>query len=157
MGQKPVSALRYRRFALGRSMTLDQIPLFAMLKGKLNYLNERQRLVSENVANADTPGYAPADLKPFTIEKAISSPQLTMSGVGTARTNAAHLSGKTTTKSVWKTSHEPDSEITLDGNQVVLEDQMVKMSEARMDFDAAISLYQKSVGMIRLASRKPGQ
>jgi hypothetical protein len=30
------------------------------------------------------------------------------------------------------------------------------MSEARLDFDAAISLYQKSIGLIRLASRRPG-
>ena len=50
----------------------------------------------------------------------------------------------------------PDSEATLNGNQVVLEDQMMKMNESRMDYDAAVGFYQKSLGLIQLAIRKPG-
>jgi flagellar basal-body rod protein FlgB len=38
----------------------DDIPLFGMLKSRLGYLTERQKLVAQNVANADTPGYRPA-------------------------------------------------------------------------------------------------
>ena len=45
----------------------------------------------------------------------------------------------------FKTVEAPESETTLDGNQVVLEDQMMKMTEARMDYDAAIGFYQKSL------------
>ena len=51
----------------------------------------------------------------------------------------------------------PDSEATLDGNRVVLEDQMMKMTEARLDYDTAIGLYQKSLAMLRLAARAPGK
>ena len=50
----------------------------------------------------------------------------------------------------------PDSETTLNGNSVVLEEEMIKMSDARMNYDAAISFYQKSLGMLKLAIRKPG-
>ena len=50
----------------------------------------------------------------------------------------------------------PDSERTLDGNGVVLEDEMVKLTDARMDYDAAITFYQRSLGMLRTAIRKPG-
>ena len=50
----------------------------------------------------------------------------------------------------------PDSETTLDGNSVVVEEQMLKMAESRMAYDAAISLYQKSMQMLRLAAKKPG-
>lgn len=137
-------------------MMLDQIPLFAMLRGKLGYDSERQRLISENVANANTPGYAPVDLKTFNINQALESRQQVTTGLGTTRTSGGHLAGKQATKAVWKSQSAPDSEITLDGNQVVLEDQMIKMSESRMDYDAAISLYQKSIGLIRLASKKSG-
>jgi len=38
----------------------DDIPLFGMLKSRLGYLTERQKLVAQNVANADTPAIAPA-------------------------------------------------------------------------------------------------
>ena len=50
-----------------------------------------------------------------------------------------------------------DSETTLDGNKVVLEDQMAKMTEARMDYEAAIGFYQKSLEMLRMAARPPGK
>jgi flagellar basal-body rod protein FlgB len=40
---------------------------------------------------------------------------------------------------------------------VVLEEEMMRMTEARMDFDAAIGFYQKSMNLIRLATRRPGQ
>ena len=42
------------------AMDLGDIPLFAMLKSRLGYLSDRQRVIAENVANADTPGYARA-------------------------------------------------------------------------------------------------
>ena len=54
-------------------MALDDIPLFSMLKGRLSYLNQRQQVISQNVANSDTPGYTPNDLKPFTIEDATTT------------------------------------------------------------------------------------
>ncbi|MOA66170.1 flagellar basal body rod protein FlgB [compost metagenome] len=50
----------------------------------------------------------------------------------------------------------PDSETTLDGNSVVVEEQMLKMAESRMAYDAAIGFYQKSMQMIRMAAKKPG-
>jgi flagellar basal-body rod protein FlgB len=50
-----------------------------------------------------------------------------------------------------------DSETTLDGNGVVLEDQMIKMTETRMQYDAAIGFYQKSMALLRMAARPPGR
>ena len=51
----------------------------------------------------------------------------------------------------------PDSETTIDGNAVVLEDQMAKASDTRMQFDTAIALYQKGLDLLRMASRAPGR
>ena len=33
---------------------------------------------------------------------------------------------------------------------------MVKVNQARMDYDAAITFYQKSMNIIRMAARRPG-
>ena len=49
----------------------------------------------------------------------------------------------------------PDSERRLDGNGVVLEDEMIKLTQARMDYDAAIGFYQQSLSMIQLAIHTP--
>jgi flagellar basal-body rod protein FlgB len=40
---------------------------------------------------------------------------------------------------------------------VVLEDQMIKMTDARMNYDAAIGFYQKSLSLLRMAARAPGR
>jgi flagellar basal-body rod protein FlgB len=57
----------------------------------------------------------------------------------------------------WTSKVTPGSETTLDGNKVVLEEEMLKMSEARMGYDAAVGFYQKSLGLLRLAARPPGR
>jgi flagellar basal-body rod protein FlgB len=137
-------------------MDLDQIPVMALIKGKLGYDTQRQKVISQNVANADTPGFAPTDLGAFTFEKAVKGDGLALAPVQAAATNAAHISPPKESPSVWKPHEAPDSEARLDGNQVVLEEQMMKMTEARMDYDAAVQLYQQSLGLLKLAIRKPG-
>ncbi len=136
-------------------MALEDIPLFAMLRGRLGYLSDRQRLIAENVANADTPGFMPRDLKPFAVAQA-SAPQL--APVEPTVPSARHLVGTLPSKArtTFKPQRDPDSETRLDGNSVVLEEEMMKMTQARMDYDAAIGFYQKSLGLLRLAARRPG-
>lgn len=135
-------------------MNIGEIPLFAMLKSRLGHLSERQRLIAQNVANSDTPGYRPQDLKAFSF-----SAQMTAAAPGgadqPARTNKAHLSGTVRRAGPHRSVEGKDSEITLDGNAVSLEEQMLKMGEARMSYDAAIGFYQKSMGLLRMAARSP--
>jgi flagellar basal-body rod protein FlgB len=143
-------------------MTLDDIPLFSMLKSRLGYLSERQRLIAQNVANTDTPGYAPQDLKPFTVPSAAAGG----AGGGTlalapVQTNPAHLSGSQASAGggaqTWSPQTTADSETRLDGNKVVLEEEMMKMTDARTNYDTAIGFYEKSMSMLELAIRTPGK
>ena len=138
-------------------MGFGDIPLLSMLKSRLGYLSQRETLIAQNVANADTPGYAPKDLKPFTLPDGKAAGGMALAQP--TRTNAAHLAGFTgaAAASEWKTVVGADSESTMDGNKVVLEDQMSKMTQARMDYEAAIGFYQKSLEMLRIASRAPGR
>lgn len=136
-------------------MVLDNIPLFSTLKGRLGYLSQRERLVAENVANSDTPGYSPRDLKPFTLPKDGATAGGKLAAVATS---SRHISSRGAGESsAYAAVKMPDSETTLDGNQVVLEEQMMKMNEARMNYDAAISFYQKSMNLLRMAARAPGR
>ena len=54
-------------------MDISGIPLFAMLRQRLGYEGERQRVIAQNVANADTPGYVGRDLKAFTFSAQVES------------------------------------------------------------------------------------
>jgi flagellar basal-body rod protein FlgB len=142
-------------------MDLGGIPLFSVLQNKLGYLSEREKLIAQNVANASTPGFTPVDLKPFNQQPGLDSkpnasvlaqPAQTDSGVSLGAAAVRRQDKPKTYVSV----ASPDSETTLDGNQVVLEEQMLKMNEARSDYDAAIGFYQKSLSLLHLAIRKPG-
>ena len=109
-------------------------------------------------------GDRPQDSRPSLI--------LTFSGFSSSPASFA-VSASSTAKSTWSCPRPtmratdsrvaaaagmatPDSETTLNGNQVVLEEQMLKMSESRSDYDAAIGFYQKSLGLLHMAIRKPG-
>lgn len=138
-------------------MNIGEIPLFAMLKGRLGYLTDRQRVISENVSNANTPGYRPSDLAPFSFHAQVQAAATTANPSVPRATQVMHMAGTITPKRPGvreKTLN--DTEVTMDGNAVVLEDQMVKLADARGSYDAAIGFYQKSLGLLRMAARKPG-
>jgi flagellar basal-body rod protein FlgB len=143
-------------------MDLNGIPLFSMLQNKLGYLSERQKIIAQNVANASTPGFTPSDLKPFAKQpgmdpaasaRVLAQPAQASSG---ASLGAPVTSLRPAQPKTYVSESVPDSETTLNGNQVVLEEQMLKMSESRSDYDAAVGFYQKSLGLLHLAIRKPG-
>ncbi len=136
-------------------MDLNAIPLFAMLKGKMSHTAERQRVLSLNVANADVPNYAPRDLKPFTFEQQLHAQQ-SVSAVAVARTSIGHMEIADAQSPVGGDMKSPDSELRLDGNHVVLEEQMVKMNQAQGDYAAAVSFYEQSLSMLKMAATKPG-
>ena len=136
-------------------MGIDDIPLFSNLRGRLGWLAERQRVVAQNVANADTPGYAARDLaRPTDFADALSG----ANRLAMARTSASHIpTAPGATTSPFIIERTPDSETTPDGNSVVVEEQMLRMAESRMEYDAAIGFYQKSMQMLRMAARPPGR
>ena len=140
-------------------MANSDIPLLAMLKSRLAYVSQQQQGIAVNVANSDTPGFVPTQLNTFKY----SVPGKTIAPGGTlslapVQTQAAFLPGHTTaTNSAWKSQPAPDSEARLDGNRVVLEEQMMKMSQARGDYDAAINFYEKSISLIQLSLKAPGK
>ncbi len=153
-------------------MTFSDIPLMAMLKSKLGYLSQRQSVIAQNVANADTPGYAPRDLRAFSFDKMMAGgfgAGLTPAGgtlgagagdpsvLAPVLTSPMHIAGTSAgTVKRFADQEKVDSEVRLDGNHVVLEDQMIKLGQARMDYDAAVGFYQKSMTLLSTALKKPG-
>ena len=135
-------------------MGITDLPLLGQIKGRLSWLDERQRVIAQNVANADTPGYASRDLnQPTDFAAAMRAGG---GGVRMVTTSAMHIAPKGQVTR-YESKAAPDSETTLDGNSVVVEEQMLKMAESRMAYDAAIGFYQKSMQMLRMAARPPGR
>lgn len=138
-------------------MNLAEIPLFAMLRGRLGHLSERQKVIAQNVANTDTPRFVPEDLKPFGFD---AGAQMRQGVILMAATQAGHMTPKNQPRGLgapYKPVKSPDSETTVNGNAVVLEEEMLKLSDARMSYDAAITFYQKSLNLLRMASKPPSR
>lgn len=136
-------------------MDLASTPFFGLLRARLDHLSERQQLIAENIANASTPGYRPRDLDTAGFDRMLASASNHGGGLMMSRTNAGHMtpSGSTSVHVITR----DDSETTIDGNAVVLEEQMARAAETRMSFETGIALYQKGLELVRLAARAPGR
>ena len=137
-------------------MAADDISIFAMLKSRLTYLAGRQQAIAQNVANSDTPGFTPKDLKPFQLP-GHGGMAGALAPITPTLTSAMHIAAPTASAPGVKPINSPDSETTLNGNSVVLEDEMMKMSQSRMDYDAAVSFYQQSMQLLATAAKQTTQ
>jgi flagellar basal-body rod protein FlgB len=135
---------------------LANTPFFGLLRTRLDQLSERQRLISENIANASTPGYVPRDLDTSGFQRMVQQ-AAGGGGLQMARTNAGHMVAGGSGNAAARVINDPDSETTIDGNAVVMEEQVSRAAQTRMDFETGLALYQKGLSLMRMASRAPGR
>ena len=135
-------------------MSLQNIALFRGLGAKMNYLNQRQAVISTNIANSDTPGYQPKDLKKTDFGRILDSIQGVNSGVqrvNVATTAKGHMSlGGDVADPKAREAREV-YEVAPAGNAVIMEEQMLNANQTMMDYTMMTSLLQKNVGMIKIA------
>ncbi|HEX2592177.1 MAG TPA: flagellar basal body rod protein FlgB [Rhizomicrobium sp.] len=130
-------------------MTLTDIPLMSMLRDKMSWLNSRQSLLSQNVANADTPGYSAQDLKPIDFEQTLRD--ASRSSSGTLRvTDPRHIAMRSSTAGF---EQQTQGQEVTDGksNTVQLEEEMIKVADTQSQYQAAANIYSKAVSMMRTA------
>ena len=129
---------------------LGDLPLISALKSRMQYHQSRQKTLAENVANADSPGYKPKDLRPF--DMMLAQKANDGAAAGPVRTQPGHLSGVAGGSLGSKRSSV--FEATQSGNAVNLEDEMMRMAQNNSDFQLATSLYGKSLSYLRMALGK---
>lgn len=128
-------------------MNLPDVPLLSMLRERMTWLNKRQDLLSQNVANADTPGYVARDLKPQDFDEMMRSSQ-TAGRLMT--TNSRHIAIAQSTSS-FEEEKTPGQEYTKTGTGVSLEEEMIKVADTQAQFQAAANLYSKAMTLMRTA------
>ncbi len=130
-------------------MPISQIPIFAMLRTKMQWHQERQQLLAENVANANTPNFRPRDLTVPDFDRARPA-----AGLAVLRTSPAHLASAGADSTQFERERRSDFEVGPAGNAVNLEDEMLKVAANQMDFQAATALYGRGLGLIKTALGK---
>jgi flagellar basal-body rod protein FlgB len=130
---------------------MTELPVLRALKDKLKYHEVRQKVLADNVANADTPGYSARDVKaPDFFRMAVEgdSPR----PLSPVVTSPLHIASAPIGNAAGFRQEKIDGyEVTPDGNSVSLEDQMMKVTQNQMDYQVATSLYSRSLGLLKTA------
>jgi flagellar basal-body rod protein FlgB len=126
-----------------------ELNVFKLAHAMASHAGKRQALVSQNIANADTPGYHAKDIKPF---KEVFSGGANPGAMRASR--AQHLNGTgsglgddmnwavTTTKA----GNDPND------NSVSIEMEMLKGVEVKRQHDRALAIYKSSMKVLRSAA-----
>ena len=137
-------------------MDLDRIPVIGMLVRRMEFLGARQRVIAQNVANADTPGYKARDLAPDSFARHVAAQpgsSASSAAAGLTVTAPGHLTGTVAPSSSGnaRATRADDFETTPSGNAVVLEEEMARLAETKMDYDTITGIYRKQVSMLKTA------
>jgi flagellar basal-body rod protein FlgB len=126
---------------MGDSMNTPGIALFDLADKRLAWVDQRQSLLAQNIANADTPGWRARDLSPFDAAMA-------QTGVTPVLTDPKHMTGTVATTAGVQTA---SGERALDGNGVALDEQLSKVADTDATHELVTDLYAKYMGMFRTA------
>jgi flagellar basal-body rod protein FlgB len=133
-------------------MSINDLPVLSALRTKMQWHQERQRVLSENVSNSDTPNFKPRDLVEPKFDKTGASAG-SMGALAMMRTTTAHIAPSNGGQSVGQ-DRKSGFQTRPAGNAVSLEDEMLKVSANQMDYAAVTSLYSKSLHLLKTAIGK---
>jgi len=132
------------------------------IEREMRHLAERQRVIAQNIANSETSGYRAKDVAAPNFADLlaqqgggggtprIAAPRVVLTAGMTALGARGPSSGGSVILDRDVTETKPD------GNNVTLEDQLLKMGQVQADFAAMTSLYRKQQGLLKTALGRGG-
>ncbi len=119
---------------------LENLTLLDLASGMARNATARHRVIAENVANADTPGYRARDVKDF---QAIVKESFTARAT---RPGHAGFDDHTRTPQTFELALSPSP----NGNTVNIEDQAVRAVQAQGQHALALAVYATAIVILRL-------
>jgi flagellar basal-body rod protein FlgB len=129
-------------------MAITDIPILAMLRGRLEWAQARQRVLAANVANADTPHFTPQDLTPLKFDAPNDMAPASVAPVVLATTEPGHIGG------IGDGGNTGGYQVHATGGAVNLEEEMMKVAANQMDYEAASAVYTHSLNLLKMALGK---
>lgn len=133
-------------------MSINDLPVLSALRTKMQWHQERQRVLSENVSNSDTPNFRPRELVEPKFDKT-GAPAGSMGPLAMTVTSASHMM-PAGAASRFDQNKNAGFETRPAGNAVNLEEEMMKSANNQMDYAAVTSLYSKSLHLLKTAIGK---
>ncbi|MGG5807984.1 flagellar basal body rod protein FlgB [Falsiroseomonas sp. CW058] len=117
--------------------------MLALAERRLGWLDRRQAVLAQNIANADTPGYRPRDLSPFRARL----DQVQQAAL--ARSHAAHLAGRPGAAAGAREERRVP-EAAPNGNAVSLDREAMRVAETDTAHALAMAVHRSFSGMFRM-------
>ena len=134
-------------------MPINDLPALSILRTKMQWHQERQRVLAENVSNSNSPNFRPRDLVEPKFEAQTGNVSGTSTALPIARTSTGHMAANGA-EPTFDQNRRVGFQTRPAGNAVNLEDEMLKVSANQMDYAAATSLYSRSLGLLKTAIGK---
>lgn len=123
-----------------------------LLSRTLDFRSARHEVLASNIANADTPGYVGVDL---VFEEALKKASLEGRGGRFARTHPKHLpEGFSPSSVVGRIEPTGNPFIGMDRNSVNVEQEMVRLAENTLLYEAAIQMLTQKLRGLKEAIRE---
>lgn len=132
-------------------MTMQNISLFQAMDAKLDYLGHRQRVIAQNISNADTPDYRPKDLTDVDFGRVLTNVTKDKSTVRMNSTNSGHLPAHNQVADPRNVKQKLTYEVAPGENAVIIEEQLLKSNQVSLDHGLMLNVMKKNVGMLRTA------
>ncbi len=134
---------------------MPQLGLFdntvGLMEKVLDLRTRSQQMLASNIANAETPGYAPARLEfEQDLKRALEKPQ-----ASERAGNVRHfpVTADSIASVQGRVIREPDRAGLGDGNGVNVDDEMMRLSENQIMYQAATQMISKKLGMLKYAAQ----
>ncbi len=135
-------------------MPLKDTALFLMTGDRMRWLTQRQRVLAQNIANANTPGYRAKDLRALDFRDALRE---TQSNLRLSNAQGASFSASSATDAYKVQKNRSPYEVTPDDNQVIMEEQVMKLNKTQSDYQLATKIFRKYTDLYKAALGTSGQ
>lgn len=124
----------------------SKLPIFQTASALAGYATTRQSAISQNMANADTPGYRAQDLPEFSETFKDYGPSLEMRTTREKHFSAIENRFSTNLREVVRPGNAAPN-----GNSVSMETEMMTAAENKISHDMALTVYRSSLTLLRTA------
>lgn len=123
----------------------EKLEVFRMAHAMATHAGKRQAVIAQNMANADTPGYAARDIPSFQAVLGTDSGEFALRA-----TRASHLNAPTEGLQL-DARARAEAAADPNGNSVSIETEMMHAVDVKRQHDRAVAIYKSSLSVLRAA------